>query len=163
MMKKHIILILFCIANLYIMNGQNDYQSNWKQVEEFDRKGLPKSALEVIETIYKQAKKEKNDNQEIKAFLYKSRYLLTLEEYAQLTIISDLKNEIGQSTFPKKNILESILANLYWQYFQQNRWRFYNRTQTAAKVDQQDFRTWDLETLFAEVHLHFQNTIKNGV
>ena len=61
MMKKHIILILFCIANLYIMNGQNDYQSNWKQVEEFDRKGLPKSALEVIETIYKQAKKEKND------------------------------------------------------------------------------------------------------
>ncbi len=163
MMKKHIILIIFCIANLYIMNGQNDYQSNWKKVEEFDRQGLPKSALEVIKTIYKQAKKEKNDNQTIKAFLHEAKYLLTLEENAQLTIISDLKNEIEQSAFPKKNILESILANLYWQYFQQNRWRFYNRTQTATKVDQQDFRTWDLETLFAEVHLHFQNSIKNGV
>ncbi len=145
------------------MNGQNDYQNEWKKVQTFDQQGLPKSSLEVIETIYNKAKKEKNDNQTIKAFLYKSKYLLTLEENAQLTIISDIKKEIDESEFPKKNILESILANLYWQYFQQNRWKFYNRTKTSSKVDQKDFRTWDLETLFAEVHLHYQKSIKNGV
>ncbi len=145
------------------MKGQNEYQSDWKKVEAFDQKGLPKSAIEVVTAIYNQAKKENNDNQIIKALLHKAKYTLTLEENAQLTIIKELQNEITQSEFPKKNILESVLANLYWQYFQQNRWKFYNRTQTSEKVDQEDFRTWDLETLFAEIHLHYQKSLQNGV
>lgn len=163
MMKKHIILIIICISNLYIMKGQNDYQSDWKKVEAFNQEGLPKSALEVVETIYGNAKKENNDNQVIKALLHKAKYMLTLEENAQLTIIKNLKSDIDASKFPKRNILESILANLYWQYFQQNRWKFYNRTQTSEKVDSEDFRTWDLETLFAETHLYYQKSLKNGV
>jgi uncharacterized protein YfaS (alpha-2-macroglobulin family) len=145
------------------MKGQNDYQSDWKKVKTFNQEGLPKSALEIVEIIYDKANKENNDNQIIKALLHKAKYMLTLEENAQLTIIKDLKSEIDKSKFPKKNILESVLANLYWQYFQQNRWRFYNRTQTSEKVDREDFRTWDLETLFAEVHLHYQKSLKNGV
>ncbi|GAA4278187.1 alpha-2-macroglobulin family protein [Aquimarina mytili] len=145
------------------MTGQNDYQNDWKEVEAFDQKGLPKSALEIVENIYNKAKKQNNDNQVAKALLYKAKYLITLEENAQLTIIKEIKEEIEQSKFPKKNVLESILANLYWQYFKTNRWKFYNRTETSEKVDQEDFRTWDLETLFAEVHLHYQKSIENGV
>ncbi|WP_271782896.1 alpha-2-macroglobulin family protein [Aquimarina algiphila] len=145
------------------MNSQNDYQNDWKKVKAFDQQGLPKSAVELVEAIYSNAKKENNDNQVIKALIHKAKYMLTLEENAQLTIIKDLKNEISQSVFPKQNILESILANLYWQYFQQNRWKFYNRTQTSEKVDEEDFRTWDLETLFAEVHTYYQKSLQNGV
>lgn len=162
-MKKYFLLIIICISNLYVMNGQNDYQSDWKKVETFDQQGLPKSALDIVESIYKKAQQETNNNQIIKSLIYKAKYLLTLEENAQLLIIKDLKNEIGSSTFPKRNILESILANLYWQYFQQNRWKFYDRTQTSEKVDQEDFRTWDLETLFNEVHIYYQKSLQNGV
>ncbi len=163
MMKKYIILIILCISNLNYMNGQNDYQADWKKVQAFEEKGLPKSAVEVVQTIYDTAKKENNDNQVIKALLHKAKYLLTLEEDAQLNIIKEFKNEIDQSKFPKRNILESILANLYWQYFKENRWKFYNRTQTSEKVDSEDFRTWDLETLFNEIHTYYQKSIKNGV
>lgn len=162
-MKKHFLLIIICISNLYVMNGQNDYQSDWKKAEAFDQQGLPKSALEVVESIYSKAQKDTNNNQIIKSLIYRSKYLLTLEENAQLLIIKDLKNEVKSSTFPKRNILESILANLYWQYFQQNRWKFYDRTQTSEKVDQEDFRTWDLETLFNEVHIYYQKSLQNGV
>lgn len=162
-MKKYFLLIIICISNLYVMKGQNDYQSNWKKVETFDQQGLPKSALEIVESIYNKAQKETNNNQIIKSLIYRAKYLLTLEENAQLLIIKDLKNEIKSSTFPKRNILESILANLYWQYFQQNRWKFYNRTQTSEKVDQEDFRTWDLKTLFNEVHVYYQKSLQNGV
>ncbi|WP_241507271.1 alpha-2-macroglobulin family protein [Aquimarina sediminis] len=145
------------------MKGQEDYQNDWKKIETFNQQGLPKSALEVVETIYDRAQKANNDNQVIKALIHKAKYMLTLEENAQLTIIKDFKNEISKSKFPKRNILESILANLYWQYFQENRWKFYNRAQTSKKVDQEDFRTWDLETLFAEVHLYYQKSLRNGV
>ncbi len=163
MMKKYIILIAICISNLYTMKGQNEYQSDWKKVEAFNLQGLPKSAIKVVETIYNKAKKENNNNQVIKALLHKAKYMLILEENAQLTIIKDLKAEIDQSKFPKRNILESILANMYWQYFQEYRWKFYNRTQTSEKVDTEDFRTWDLETLFTEIHIYYQKSLENGV
>ncbi|HSQ45397.1 MAG TPA: MG2 domain-containing protein, partial [Lutibacter sp.] len=55
------------------------------------------------------------------------------------------------------------LANLYWQYYQQNRWKFYDRTTTESKVDAADFRTWDLQTIFSEIHLHFQKSLENEV
>ncbi|MEM9650195.1 MAG: MG2 domain-containing protein, partial [Bacteroidota bacterium] len=69
--------------------------------------------------------------------------------------------EIQKAEFPTKNVLESYLGNLYWQYFQQNRYRFYDRTKTEAKVDSIDFRTWDLTTLFKEIHQHFTASLGN--
>ena len=52
---------------------------------------------------------------------------------------------------------------MYWQYFNQNRWQFYNRTKTAEKVDSEDFRTWDLQTLFDETHEYYQKSLENGL
>ncbi len=143
--------------------NNNNYQDDWKKVESFDKDGLPKSALEIVEAIHSKAKKANNTNQITKALIYKAKYLLVLEENAQLNIIKEFKKEIANSKFPGKNILESILANLYWQYFQQHRWQFYNRTKTAEKVDKEDFRTWDLETLFAEIHFYYQKSLDNGL
>ncbi|WP_027392572.1 alpha-2-macroglobulin family protein [Aquimarina latercula] len=165
-MKKHIILVfILFITNLNYMMAQNDYnyQDDWKKVEEFDQQGLPKSALEIIETIHSKAKKANNTNQITKALIYKAKYNLVLEENAQLNIIKEFKSEISNSKFPSRNILESILANLYWQYFQEHRWQFYDRTKTSEKVDKEDFRTWDLETLFAEIHLYYQKSLENGL
>ena len=135
----------------------------WKEVQQFEVKSLPKSALEIVETIYKKAQRDKNSSQIVKALLCKSKFAMTLEENAQLKVINQFKSEIEKAETPTKNVLESVLANLYWQYFKQNRWKFYNRTKTAEKVDAVDFRTWDLETLFAEVHTHFQHSLQNGI
>ena len=122
-------LILFSIFT----NAQKDYQNNWQTVKNHEKKGKPKSALAEVETIYNLAKADKNASQIIKCVLHKSKYALTLEEDAQLNIINSIKEEIANSNTPEKNLLESILANLYWQYFQQNRWKFYERTNTSEK------------------------------
>lgn len=50
---------------------------------------------------------------------------------------------------------------MYWQYFNENRWKFYNRTQTENQLDETDFRTWDLQTLFNEIHKHYQLSLEN--
>tara|TARA_R110001583_G_scaffold87485_2_gene228151 strand:+ start:1570 stop:7686 length:6117 start_codon:yes stop_codon:yes gene_type:complete len=142
---------------------QDNYDKLWKEVQQFEEKSLPKSAFKIVETIYKKAKIEGNSPQLIKSLIYKSKYTLLLEEDAKLEVINLFKIEIEKAQTPTKNVLESILANLYWQYFQQNRYKFYNRTKTSGKIDSLDFRTWDLETLFTEVHIHFQNSLKNGL
>jgi uncharacterized protein YfaS (alpha-2-macroglobulin family) len=156
------VIILFS-ANAHAQQSNKNYDDLWKTVQKFEEGNLPKSALIEVEKIYTAAKKENNAPQLLKTLLFKSKYALILEEDAQLNIINSFNTEISKSAFPTKNILESVLANLYWQYYQQNRWKFYERTTTESKVDIADFRTWDLQTLFAEIHNHFQNSLQNEV
>lgn len=160
-MKKPLLFILFifCCTNVLFSQKKND--SLWKQVEEYELKELPKSALKIADSIYTIAIKEKNANQIIKSLIYKSKFSLILDENAQLSIVQDFKKQIDNSTFPTKNILNNILGNMYWQYFKKNRYQFYNRTRTTKKIDSVDFRTWDLNTLFKEAHIHYQNAFVN--
>lgn len=161
---KNILLILMIILFANFSDAQTNYYSNlWNKVETLEKEGLPKSALKIIENIDIKAKKDNNTNQQIKVLLFKSKFALTLEEDAQLKIINDFKTSILLSEAPTKNLLESMLANLYWQYFNRHRWQFYNRTKTQNKIDTEDFRTWDLQTLFNEIHFHFQNSLQNGL
>ncbi|WP_299122092.1 MG2 domain-containing protein [uncultured Tenacibaculum sp.] len=159
-MKKLTSIILVILFST-IVNAQKNYKNMWEEVHKFELENLPKSALKVVEKIYTKAEKEKNTPQLVKTLLYKSKFSLTLEENSQLKVINQFKKLIDQSEFPTSNFLENILANLYWQYFNQNRWKFYNRTQTKEKVDTNDFRTWDLNTLFKEIHLTFQKSLEN--
>jgi len=173
---KQVFTIIMVILFSNLSQAQHyNYESSWQEVKALEKEGLPKSALKSVEAIVLQAKKDNNYPQIIKTMLFKSKYALVLEEDAQLRIINNFKSEIAKNEFPTKNILESILANLYWQYFQQNRYKLYNRTRvsegledttssiSSASMPNTDFRTWDLETLFAEVHLHFQKSLDNGL
>ena len=144
------------------LNSQNNYEKLWEKTERFEVDNLPKSALKVVNEIYTKAEKENNAAQIIKTLFYKSKFALILEENAQLKVINQFKEHISKSNFPTKNVLENILANLYWQYFNQNRYKFYNRAKTEKKVDENDFRTWDLNTLFNEIHIHFKTSLENS-
>ncbi|MDD3722823.1 MAG: MG2 domain-containing protein, partial [Lutibacter sp.] len=156
------VIILFSV-NANAQQHYNNYDDQWKKAQNFEESNLPKSALNEVEKIYISAKNENNAPQLIKTLLFKSKYALILEEDAQLNIINSFKKEISTTDFPTKNILESVLANLYWQFYQLNRWKFYNRTATENKVDTSDFRTWDLQTIFKQIHIHFQNSLQNEV
>ncbi|MBO3117274.1 alpha-2-macroglobulin [Winogradskyella sp. DF17] len=132
-------------------------------VTDFEQKGLTKSAAEQVDVIYNKAKSQNIHQQVVKALLFKSKYGLILEENAQLKIVEQFKSEIETTTsLPTKHLLENILATMYWQYFQQNRYKFYQRSQTAIQPND-DFRTWDLKTLFNEIHSYYQRSLRNGI
>ncbi|PIA81142.1 alpha-2-macroglobulin [Gaetbulibacter sp. 4G1] len=162
-MKRTLSILMIILFSNLTLSQNPDYKMLWDKVEKLEVEGLPKSALKIVEDISVKAKKDKNHPQLIKTMLFKSKFALVLEEDAQLKIINSFNSEIEQSSFPTKNILENILANLYWQYFNQNRWQFYNRTKTSEKVDSNDFRTWDLQTLFSEIHIHYKKSLQNGL
>ena len=138
----------------------NSFDQLWKQVDDYEFENQTKSALKLVEIISTKAKKEGDDTQVIKSLLYKSKFIKTLEEDAELSIVNDFKLEIASADNVTKSILHSYLANLYWQYYQYNRYQFYNRTTTETKVDSVDFRTWDLDTLFKEIDQHFSASLE---
>ncbi|MCL5245052.1 MG2 domain-containing protein [Cellulophaga sp. 20_2_10] len=155
-----IVLILF--ANIAMAQENNSFDTLWETVDKHESSSMTKSALETAQTIAAKAKKEGNSPQNVKALLYISKYAMTLEENSVLSIINNFKSEIAKSDTPTKNVLHSYLANLYLQYFRQNRYQFYNRTNTETKVDSVDFRTWDLTTLFNEINSHFTASLEDS-
>jgi len=162
-MKYLVSLVTILLFSLMAQSQHNSesFAALWKKVEQLENKALTTSALKLVNTIAEKAKKEKNDVQIVKTLLYSSKYAMTLEEEAQLKIITNFKTEIAIANTPTKNILQSYLASLYWQYFQQNRYQFYHRTKTNVKPNNDDFRTWDLRTLFNEIKLHFEASLNN--
>ncbi len=158
MRLKHYFLptIFFLLAflfNLSIVTAQNktdDYTTQWKKVDEFQKKGLTKSALGEVEKIYSNAKKTSNDPQIIKSLLFKINLRQNLEEDASVKSIDSLEKEIIIAKEPAKSILQSITAQMYWNYFQQNRYKFYQRTNTI-NFDKKDIATWTIDDLHKRI------------
>jgi uncharacterized protein YfaS (alpha-2-macroglobulin family) len=133
----------------------SDYASQWKKVEDAQKKGLTKSALAEVDKIYNLAKKSNNDPQIIKSLLFKITLQQNIGEDASVKSIDSLEKEIAISKEPAKSILGSITAQLYWNYFQQNRYKLYQRTNTV-NFDKKDIETWtsnDLHYKIAELYL----------
>ncbi|MGH1366567.1 MAG: alpha-2-macroglobulin family protein [Calditrichia bacterium] len=158
-MKRILItaLLLTVFAGvLYSNNWQDDemkevkkgpgYEKEWKEVEQHISKNLPQSALKVINDIYAKAKKDKNSGQVVKALIYRLRMDDSYQEDPQAGGIYLLEKELAASVFPEKNVLTSMLAQSYWQYYQNNRWNILERT-TVEEPNVNDIRTWDAKQL----------------
>ncbi|WP_076547367.1 alpha-2-macroglobulin family protein [Maribacter ulvicola] len=161
MKKLYLFLILFISAQFGNAQEHTSYDLLWDKVLDLEKENLSTTALKQTEDIFAKAKKEDNKVQIIKALLYKSKFIISLKEDSKLKIVNDFKSEIATADGATKNILHSYLAKLYWQYFQQNRYRFYNRTTIDTKVDSVDFRTWDVDTLFKEIDINFSASLEN--
>ncbi|HVZ97692.1 MAG TPA: MG2 domain-containing protein [Chitinophagaceae bacterium] len=139
------LLLILCNQALYAQQ-KNDYVAQWKKIDELVSKGLPKSAIAEVDKIYTSAKKENSDAQVIKALLYQMTLNQNAEEDVAEKNIGKMEAEIATAKEPSKSILESIIAQLYRNYFQQNRYKLYNRTSTV-NFDKKDIATWTAEDL----------------
>jgi hypothetical protein len=165
-----VLLIISSFTNCYQShNSENimmpvpqydNYESDWKRVSSYEKQGLPKSALKIIEEIYDKAKKENNTPQFIKATIYKIKLKSEFGEDFMESAISDIKTEIKESGTPEKQILHSIEAELYWRYYQSNRHKFLDRT-TTGNFDNKDIKTWDLKHLINAVITNYLASLQN--
>ena len=71
--KTLFIILMMCNGHLQL-NGQkqmDNFNYQWKKIEDFQKKGLTKSALTEVNSIYTLAKKSNNNPQIIKALLFR--------------------------------------------------------------------------------------------
>ncbi|WP_020472175.1 alpha-2-macroglobulin family protein [Zavarzinella formosa] len=130
----------------------------WKKVDEAVAKGLPKSAIKELEPIIESAIKEKVWPEAIRAISKKIALEGNIQGNKPAERITRMKAEIAKAPKEMVPAMDAILAHWYWHFFQQNRWRFMNRTATAASPGD-DFTTWDLPRLFAEIDKQFAKAL----
>lgn len=122
------------------------------------QKGLPKSALEQLAPIIQAALADRAWAEAAKAIARKVVLEAAIQGNLPEEKITRLEAEIAQAPRQIVPVLQTILANWYWHYFQAHRWRFLQRTATA-QAPGKDFTTWDLPRLFAEIDQQFTKAL----
>ena len=151
--RRGLLFLLLGIISSLQLNAQKENRNNtavWKKVDELVSKGLAKSALTEVDKIYKKGKNNNNQTQVIRSLLYKIALQQNIEENASVRSIDTIEREISVANEPAKSILESILAQMYWNYFQQNRYRIYNRTNSTG-FNKKDIDTWAVDDLHRKI------------
>ena len=155
-MKCFLAILALLVTGMTIMAASRDAQ--WKKVDDAVKQGLPKTAIDALEPIIKEALAEKAYGDAVKAIGRKIVLEGNIQGNKPEEKIVRMQAEIGKAPKEILPLLETVLADWYWHYFQNNRWRFMQRT-AAAETPGADFTTWDLARLFAEIDKHFQKAL----
>ncbi len=149
-MQKSLLTLIILGLSLTSTIAQKNYENEWKEVESFVRKGLPQSALKIVDNIYLQSKAENNAPQFLKAAIYQVKLQSDYQEDFMESSLARISEELKSSQPPVSQILHSIQAELYWRYYQGNRHKFMDRTR-VSNPDPADIKTWDLQTMVQAV------------
>lgn len=146
--------------NMLTFPKGSNYEKEWQKVDSLTKKGLNKSALKTVKAIYAKAKAENNAPQFVKAIIHKVKFMAVIEEDAIIKSVIELQQEIESASFPIKPVLHSLLAEIYWNYYQQNRYKFLNRSE-ILNFSQEDIHTWDLKKIVKEVIKNYESSLEN--
>lgn len=154
------LFVLFSLCST-AQQKKTNYDLWWKKTDSIAfKKGLTQTALKEVKAIYTQAKKEGNEAQSIKALLYQLQLEETTTDNNDNKSFALLEKEIAATSGAGKSILLSILAAKYNMYFQQNRWKLYDRTQTVS-FKKEDIATWGAADLHRKTGELYLASLKN--
>jgi uncharacterized protein YfaS (alpha-2-macroglobulin family) len=147
MLHRFFVVFLILTSLTLVSSAQknkmnNNYSSQWIKVDSLMNKGLPKSAATLVQEILKDATAKNDSPNAIKANLF---LLMSNEENDENSGAEDIKKTeafIAKTSGAEKAIWQSITAQLYWKFFEENRWKLYDRT-TVAETKSDDIKTWD--------------------
>ncbi|MDB4921272.1 alpha-2-macroglobulin family protein [Mucilaginibacter sp.] len=153
-----VISLLVCVNTGY---AQDKYERLGFRIDSLANVGLPKSALKEVDKLDAMARADKNAPQQVRAVIYRMTFQSYLEENALVAIITRLKVDIDKADFPVKPVLQSQLAQMYREYYKENRYRFGQRT----KLEKQDvdFRNWDIQTVINETSRMYALSLQDAL
>ncbi|HEX2627396.1 MAG TPA: MG2 domain-containing protein, partial [Chitinophagaceae bacterium] len=73
--------------------------------------------------------------------------------------ITEIEKEIPSAKEPARSILYSVLAGMYYDYYQQVRWQLYDRTKTTD-FKKEDINTWDADDFHKKIGDLYLQSIK---
>ncbi|UOX34124.1 MG2 domain-containing protein [Flavobacterium sediminilitoris] len=160
-MKNYFIFLFSLICTSLF--SQSNYDNEWQEVYQHELDGKTRSAFQVVENIYKKAKRKKDKIQIIKTFFYTSKFTQALEEDAQSKIITNLNNEIREADETTKAILNCIYASILEDYYKQNS---YTKIKNRTKIENENetnFLLWTSTKFESEIEKAYENTLQNRI
>ena len=166
-MKSGISLLLTDFISIFSFTGnaqtsivpKKSFESYWKKIDSLEIAGLPRTALTEVEQVYELAKSENNTGQLLKSIIFKLKFSYAFEADNYARQIISLESDLKKMGFPDSAVAHSMLGEMYWNYFTQNRYQFYDRTKTTDFIPT-DLQTWSPAQIFEKSREHYLNSIQ---
>lgn len=161
-------IFLTLMAALSMSDAQDNSPAGWKPVTEAINKGLPKTAIAELDKIVRASIAKDQHALTVRALATRATLDGQLQGRDEIHRISRLQSDLETAPEPTRPILRAILANWLWGYYQQNQWRFRDRTEIddsgiddAAKEplpirSAEDLATWSRQKIIAQATLMFE-------
>ena len=108
-----ILIGILLIVGVGLMQAQT-YERQWEKVKELEKKDLPKSVVDVAQTIYVKAEKEKNVPQMMKSFLTMMAYRNEISPDSLQVDLQKMETwaSAPQTSIADKAVLYSIMGEI---------------------------------------------------
>ena len=157
---------LFTVLSVFgflICAAQDNYTRQWKRIDSLlQREGLSETAAKEVDAILKTARTSNNQAQVIKALQYKMLIDMEKRENALQASIARFEAELKTAKQPGRAVIQSLLAETYWNYLQQNRYRFYDLANVPSG-DGKDLSSFSLEQLTNKIRQLYLQSISERI
>ncbi len=150
------------ISTAYSQLDNYVFEKQWQEIDTLIlSKNLPKTALEKVNNLYKLAQQSAVDDQIIKCLIYRISLEDAVFDNKPNNAISILESEIlTTKSEVVRSILYTLLANRYLQYYNANRWKYYNRGKTID-YKKTAIETWNADDFSNAIGSNFLKSIAN--
>ncbi len=150
------------IALVFLMVSAGAFAATaeWMEIDAAVHEQLPRTALEKLEPLLQRGLTDKNYAVATRALVQKIDLEGQLQGGGAEEKIVRLEAECERVPTEMRPILQVVLAEWYWKYFQDNRWTFAQRTPQAGVVSGGDLRTWDLARILREIDHRFSAALR---
>lgn len=167
-MKLIIGCLTFCFGFLYLNDNKEasqisklPYDELWSQVDSLKTKGLPKSALKVVQSIYIKAKDENNTGNQVKSVFFLAELIHQTEEESDSKFYSWLQTELQSEEGVFKAILHTLTAETLYKIYAANSYRLSGRTAEGTIENSGDIKTWSKEDYQRKITSHYVESLNN--
>jgi TonB-dependent SusC/RagA subfamily outer membrane receptor len=147
-------LMLLCLQAY-----SQDFKARWARILKLEQEGLVKQALLSTDSIYSLAESSRNEPQIVKAFLFRSKYLLITEEEAVPLIFSQLNKEKAKATLPTRALLESLYATMLSEFYGSKRYTYKSPSPVDLPIGQ--IEEWTARQFQQAIAKAWEQSLKN--
>ncbi len=160
---RKLIFICCLLASSPVLSQSNKqpYTDEWRKADSLINRSLPESARKIVMAIYEDAKLEDRPVMVMKTQLYLLRLNSENADNADAAAIAMAEEEAAESKFPYNAIWKSIIAEMYWGYYQNNRWQILQRTNTADSTSA-DIAFWSADKFYDKTGKLYKHSLADA-
>ncbi|MBL9137904.1 MAG: hypothetical protein JNK85_18710 [Verrucomicrobiales bacterium] len=132
--------------------------SEWASVTNAIARGLPKTALELLAPVEAAALRDESWGEAGLAVATRIQMEVRIQGNQPAERVRRWSAAEANAPLALRPLFRALLAHAYRDYLVRNRWRIHQRT---AGSSSDDFETWDLQRLYAEVDRQFTRALES--
>lgn len=156
------IFAVFCLSNAQkkIIKQELPVETIFQKIDSLEKAGLPQSAFNLADELYQKALIQQNTNLFVKTLVLRMKYREDITEESLVVFINELETQLPIIWEPARQLVHSMLADLYQWYYNKNKWKLLEQKQ--VETGSNDIREMSAAEISAKAIHHYRQSLQNS-